>query len=78
MSETSGIYATLESWIGRQGNWRARILEQGKAPYYFVPASHEWITTKGDLVRIVNKAYPGVTYISGELFNTKAQEARNG
>lgn len=67
----SDIYATLEQWTS---GWRARILLPHTKPYYFVTEPHNLLCTKRDLVRLINRAHPGVTYLSVELFNTKARE----
>lgn len=65
-------YATLEQWTS---GWRARILQPHTKPYYFVTEPPNLLCTKGDLVRAINRAYPGVTYLSTELFNAKARES---
>lgn len=67
----SDIYATLEQWTS---GWRARILQPHTKPYYYVPEPANTLMTKRDLVRAINRAHPGVTYLSVELFNTKARE----
>jgi hypothetical protein len=67
-------YATLEP---STNGWLARILEPGKAPCYFVPSKHDRIATKGGLVRAVNRAHPGVLYLSERLFNARVEEAQS-
>ena len=69
MNET---LATLEQWTS---GWRARILQPGTKSYYYVPEPFNTIQTKRDLVRAINKAHPGVTYVSVELFNAKVRES---
>lgn len=71
-------YALLEQ--DKRLHWVARILETGKEPYAFVPSQDDWIQCKADLVRLLNKLYPGVCYVSGSLFNelqTHKNEARS-
>lgn len=65
-TEESAPLATLEQGTT---HWLARILVPGQDPHYFVPDPHAYIVTKGDLVRTINKACPGVVYVSEETFN---------
>lgn len=61
-------YATIE-----QGTTEhlARILEPGKAPYYFIPPYEA--PTPTQLQQIVRSAFPDIQFISEEEFNRKVE-----
>lgn len=69
------VYTTIERGTT---HWLARILEQGKQPYYFVPDPHAYIVTKGDLVRVINRAHPNVVYVSEAKFNQLVEKGEAG
>lgn len=66
------IYATIEQ---STTHWLARILEPDKKPYYFVPDSDELAANYGTLLRAVNRAYPGICFVSVSLFNNLVSES---
>lgn len=64
------VYCAISDNIGQGANrWLARILVLGQEPFDFVPDPHAYISFKGDLVLAVNKAHPGVVYVSEETFD---------
>lgn len=71
------VYCTVSDAPGQGANrWLARILVLGQEPFDFVPDRNAYVLFKGDLVLLVNKAHPGVVYVSEETFNWASESSR--